>query len=107
MRQVGKKESSVVHSLLRHEREQRGWSQAKVAELVGSTPDNISRWERGITMPSPHFHEQLCTLFKKDAQALGFIVKASIEKQPILDPFIPIRVFPHLDSLDEKLSSTC
>ena len=32
---------------LKTERELRGWSQAKVAEAVGSTPRNVSRWEQG------------------------------------------------------------
>ena len=56
---------------LRTERELRGWSQAKVAEAVGSTPRNVSRWEQGQTLPHPYYREQLCQLFGKNARELG------------------------------------
>ncbi len=97
--QVDEKGLSVARSLLRYEREQRGWSQAKLAELVGSTPDNISRWERGVARPSPHFREQLCLLFEKNAEELGLLSgtrkeqetqqEQGIQKAGILDPLLP------------------
>lgn len=52
-------------------RELRGWSQQTVADQIGTTPVNISRWERGFTSPSPYFRHKLCTLFGKSAQELG------------------------------------
>ena len=33
--------------LLQIEREMHGWSLAKVAEAVGTTPDTVLRWEQG------------------------------------------------------------
>jgi transcriptional regulator with XRE-family HTH domain len=58
---------------LKHEREQRGWSQSRVAEQVGTDPGTVSRWERGFSSPSPYFREQLCQLYGKTAQELGLL----------------------------------
>ncbi len=58
---------------LKTEREQHGWSQAKIAEVLGTTIRSISRWEQGIAMPSPYFREQLCILFNKNAGELGLL----------------------------------
>src|SRR3954462_15929548 len=69
------KESLIMkpNSLLRRERELRGWSQAKVWEKVGTTELIVGRWERGVSLPYPHFREKLCVLFGKDAGALGLL----------------------------------
>lgn len=66
-------EKRIPNKRLKHEREQRGWSQEKLAEQVGTSFENISRWERGITIPQPHFREKLCKLFGKNALELGLI----------------------------------
>lgn len=58
---------------LKLEREQRGWSQGKVAETVDTTIRTVSRWEQGIAMPSPYYREQLCILFGKNAKQLGLV----------------------------------
>ncbi|MBX5452219.1 helix-turn-helix domain-containing protein, partial [Thermogemmatispora sp.] len=41
----------------------RGWSQQEVAERLGTTHVNVSRWERGVTKPNPYFRRKLCRLF--------------------------------------------
>ncbi len=56
---------------LKYERMQRGWSQARVAESIGTDAGNVSRWERGRSSPSPYFRERLCQLYEKTAQELG------------------------------------
>ncbi|QBD76773.1 helix-turn-helix domain-containing protein [Ktedonosporobacter rubrisoli] len=61
------------NEFLKHEREQRGWSQARLAELIETDAATVSRWERGYAIPSPYFREKLCQLFEKDAQDLGFL----------------------------------
>lgn len=61
------------NTLLKRERELRGWSQARVAEEIGTTAMNVGRWERGASMPYPHFREKLCVLFGKDAVTLGLL----------------------------------
>lgn len=76
--------------LLRQEREQRGWSQAKVAEVIGTTTHTIGRWERGLSTPYPFFREKLCALFEKDAVALGFVSETTIQRSlPVSHPATP------------------
>ncbi len=64
---------SIPNQQLRHERERRAWSQQDVADMVGTTPLNVGRWERGITMPNPYFRQKLCEVFEKTAQELGLV----------------------------------
>jgi ABC-type branched-subunit amino acid transport system substrate-binding protein/transcriptional regulator with XRE-family HTH domain len=61
------------HLLLKQERQLRGWSQAKVAQEIGTSAKIVSRWECGTSLPSPYFREKLCALFGKDALALGLV----------------------------------
>lgn len=58
---------------LKQARELRGWSQAKVAELIGTDATTVSRWERGLFLPTPFFREKLCELFGKNAEELGLL----------------------------------
>lgn len=94
------------NNVLKHERELRGWSQARVAEEIGTTALNVGRWERGNSLPYPHFREKLCLLFGKDAGELGLMdgdVEATdkaldeertpsgaLMGQAIYDPAIPL-----------------
>lgn len=64
---------------LKHERELRGWTQSYVAERVGTTQINVSRWEKGITAPSPYYRQQLSQLFGKSIQELGLLSESSEE----------------------------
>ena len=50
---------------------QRGWTQREVAEAVGTTLANVSRWERGVTFPSPHFRQKLCEVFEMSPEDLN------------------------------------
>lgn len=58
---------------LRHERELKGWSQRKLAELLGTNEQVVNRWESGQHKPNRHFQTQLCQLFGKNAEELGFM----------------------------------
>jgi tetratricopeptide (TPR) repeat protein len=60
-------------SRLKQERELRAWTQSDVAERVGTTQVNVSRWETGITVPSPYYRQKLGELFSKSIQELGLI----------------------------------
>jgi transcriptional regulator with XRE-family HTH domain len=51
-------------------RTQRKLSQQQVAERVGTTFVNISRWERGITRPGAYFRRKLCILFRMTTEEL-------------------------------------
>lgn len=61
---------------LKQARELRGWSQAKVAEEIGTDATTVSRWERGVFSPTPYFRERLCKLFGKNAEELGLLESA-------------------------------
>ncbi len=61
------------NSILRRERQLRGWSQQKVARLVETSEDVVSRWERGERKPSPFYQEKFCVLYGKTAEELGFL----------------------------------
>src|SRR5262249_27684760 len=52
-------------------RRRRRWTQLEVADQIGTTPGNVSRWERGITSPGPYFRNKLCEVFGSSAQELG------------------------------------
>lgn len=58
---------------LKQARELRGWSQARVAEIIGTDATTVSRWERGLFLPTPHFREKLCECFGKNAEELGLL----------------------------------
>ena len=55
---------AVPNRRLRDEREKCDLSQSELAERLGTTASNISRWERGITIPTPYFRRKLCELFQ-------------------------------------------
>jgi uncharacterized membrane protein/DNA-binding XRE family transcriptional regulator len=76
------------NEILKREREQRGWSQARLAELIGTDAATVSRWERGYASPSPHFREHMCRLFEKSAQDLGLlpVKQAESEQKPSPSP---------------------
>lgn len=58
---------------LRRERELRGWSQKTIAEKLATTESLVSQWESGKHRPNRHFQTQLCKLFEKNAEELGFL----------------------------------
>lgn len=66
---------------LRRERDIRGWSQRALAELLGTTEQVVNHWERGSHKPNRHFQTQLCHLFGKNAEELGFLLP-SAQKLP-------------------------
>ncbi len=89
---------------LKRARERQGWSQEHVGQKIGTDAFTVSRWERGISMPSPYFRQKLCTLFDLSATELGLVPQemggqeatssAHAEEMaptagPILDPAIP------------------
>lgn len=66
-------EKPTPNRQLRYERERRGWSQQDVADKVGTTPLNVGRWERGVTVPGPHFRLKLGEVFGKSPTELGLV----------------------------------
>ncbi len=67
---------------LRTAREKRDWTQAEVAEMIGTTSVNVSRWENGITFPSRYYRQKLCALYVASARELGLTHESEEEKVP-------------------------
>ena len=65
------------NEILRYEREVHGLSQEEVAEKVGTDQKVVSRWERGISRPSPYFRKKLMEVFGKNALELGLLDQQS------------------------------
>jgi DNA-binding XRE family transcriptional regulator len=74
---------------LKQARELRGWSQARLAEMIGTDATTVSRWERGLFVPTPHFREKLCQCFGKNAEELG-LLDAMTETEPHLHGVVGI-----------------
>ena len=83
---VKKAAQATPNRQLRQERERRCWSQLEVADLIGTTSLNVSRWERGITFPTPHFRQELCTLFSKSAGELGLLLDETTDSDEPTPP---------------------
>ena len=65
---------------LKQARDSRGWSQEHVGQAVGTDAFTVSRWERGVTVPSPHFRQKLCTLFERSTAELGLLPREKDER---------------------------
>jgi transcriptional regulator with XRE-family HTH domain len=65
-------EEFVPNERLRRARSLKGWSQAEVADKVGTSFEMVSRWERGITIPNPYYRERICAVLGQTPEELGF-----------------------------------
>jgi tetratricopeptide (TPR) repeat protein/transcriptional regulator with XRE-family HTH domain len=82
---MSKDQPVTINLRLIKERQDRHWSQQEVANRLGTTRNTISRWERGIIFPDPHFRQLLCSLFGKSAEDLALVshkVKSSTLWEP-------------------------
>jgi WD40 repeat protein/DNA-binding XRE family transcriptional regulator len=61
------------HSPLKALRLEHNLTQEQLADKIGTTKVNISRWERGEIMPSLYYRHKLCELFEKSPYELGFL----------------------------------
>ena len=95
---------------------ERNWSQQDVADRIGTTHLNVSRWERGITKPGPYFRRKLCSLFGKSEQELDLestpvssaavrAISASADAEALFDPTIPLQPAIRLVGRDNELNS--
>lgn len=71
----------ALRTFLVEERKRRKWSQQEVANVLGTTQHNVSRWERGQTFPGLYFRTKLCALFGKSAQELGLLEQTGLSQQ--------------------------
>ena len=76
-----------LNERLRAVREKHHWTQSEVAEKVGTTNVNVSRWENGTTFPSPYYRQKLRVLYGMSARELG------LEAEEFPDSALPIFLF--------------
>src|SRR5215469_10115204 len=79
------------NGLLRTAREKRDWTQAEVAEKLGTTSVNVSRWENGITSPGRYYRQKLCALYSASARELG--LKREGEEEEVPGAAVPVFLF--------------
>src|ERR1700738_2372296 len=84
---VASPEIFVPNEQLRRARNLKGWTQAELAEQVGTSFEIVSRWERGISTPSPYFRKRLCTVLGKVAEELGLVAGGT---EPLTLPPSPL-----------------
>lgn len=86
-----KTNKGLPNSKLRQYREERGWTQAYVADALGATPLTVGRWERGEVVPTPYYARKLAELFGETPEALElyqrarspeFVAAEEIDEQP-------------------------
>jgi peptide/nickel transport system substrate-binding protein len=64
-------EEFVPNERLRRARSLKGWSQADLAQHLGTSFEMVSRWERGVTVPSFYYRERLCAVLGQTVEELG------------------------------------
>jgi transcriptional regulator with XRE-family HTH domain len=78
-------EETIPNERLKRARHQQGWTQAELAEKVGTTFETVSRWERGIKAPSAYYRRRLCEVLGMTAEELGLVAEANASF-PTSDP---------------------
>ncbi|HEX9131249.1 MAG TPA: ABC transporter substrate-binding protein, partial [Ktedonobacteraceae bacterium] len=81
-------EEFVPNERLRRARSLKGWSQADLAEQVGTSFEIVSRWERGVTVPSPYYRERLCAVLGQNAEKLGLLRSSPDAFTPLPSPLV-------------------
>src|ERR1700686_4814273 len=72
-----KQDDFVPNERLRRARSLKGWCQAELAKQVGTSFEMVSRWERGVTIPSHYYRERLCAFLDKTAGELGLTLNGN------------------------------
>lgn len=80
---------------IRRERNRRSWTQKYVAQEIGTTEQNVSRWERGQTVPDTYYRQKLSELFGLSAEEFGFFCD---EKKDTPAPELHIDEKPETDA---------
>src|SRR5713226_2788338 len=90
-------EEVVPNERLRRARLLKGWSQAELAEQVGTSFEMVSRWERGVTVPSPRYQKRLYAVLGKSAEELGLMRDLTNPFTPPLSPLV-LLASSHVDA---------
>src|SRR5260370_42437328 len=69
------KSDNTWNKKIKRAREEKGWSQEDLAERIGAktTQNTISRWENGISKPTPYYRQRLSEILGKSIEELGLL----------------------------------
>jgi len=81
-------EETIPNERLRRARYEKGWTQAELAEKMGTTFETVSRWERGIKAPSAFFRRKLCDVLGRTAEELGLLADPNAVPTPGPSPCV-------------------
>jgi transcriptional regulator with XRE-family HTH domain len=81
-------QENIPNERLRRVRHLKGWTQSDLAEALDTDFETVSRWERGIAVPSAYFREKLCEVLDKTAEELGLLSPLNTPLTPITFPFV-------------------
>lgn len=71
---VKKAAQAIPNKRLWAARQERGWTQQQLADLIGAPqPLNVTRWERGVAFPSAYYTQKLAQVFEKSPRDLGLL----------------------------------
>lgn len=73
MKRMENGDGKQVRTGLHNARKEQGWSQQQLADRIGTTKVNISRWENGATTPTPYFCQRLSEVFGKTPAELDLV----------------------------------
>lgn len=72
-------EREQLHIQLRSERILRGWSQEKLAGIIGSTARSVARWENGTSVPHPKALQKIQEIFSQNKETTDLSDLSSAE----------------------------
>src|SRR6266566_3359587 len=78
----------VPNERLRRARSLKGWSQTDLAGQIGTSFEIVSRWERGVAVPSPYYRERLCAVLGQSAAELGLLRSRPDAFTPLPSPLV-------------------
>jgi peptide/nickel transport system substrate-binding protein len=81
-------EEFVPNEHLRRARSLKGWTQTELAERVGTSFEMVSRWERGVTVPSSYYRERLCAVLGQTPEELGLLRSQPDALAPFSSPHV-------------------
>ena len=79
-----------------------GWTQTKLADLVGYTPGAVHRWVKGVNLPSIDTIKKICEVFSIPIQDL-LNDEYDIPEYIILDQYLPYRMCYMPEELQDSI----
>ena len=95
-------EYTFPNERLRHARHRKAWTQSELAEALDTDFETVSRWERGITIPSAYYRDKLCEVLGQSAEERGLISDSPVPL-PLSSAPLVFLASSHLDAEREMV----